>query len=448
MKNVVGVGRNFRSQWSGILFLSCVLVFASALRAEISSWSNVSPAGGSINHDSNQSIWPGALVELPEAPGSPARMYSLWREKNATNGSWQLHVSVYSGDDLLPSWKRVDTSVNGSSRAPNLGINFDVQRDVRDVVAVAHNSELYVGWIESVGKSPGRTSNWCARVARYNGDDSKPDWKFVDGGGAGGINLSATNESGNISLASFGGALFASWQEYGGSRKSASDKVRVRSFNSTTGVWSWEDGGSNGLNIIPGNNAGHPVLVATDTKLYVGFNQYNGTGTDIRVKVYQGGSNWNLADGGGVYSVNPLTVLHSGVSVGAGVCLGWGTVDPYGVQVSCYDGSNWVDLAGGDSLNFDPSNSSYQPQLALHNSKLYISWSECEAGPCQARVRSYDFGSSTFDWADGGAPASNVNADPLVSVDGKAKLLSFSGKLYVFVGEGSPVRLGHILVGE
>lgn len=426
-----------------ILIVSMAMSITNA-QAEIGSWTSVNAGQTSLNFSTAKAF--GASV-LETSGGANSKLYSAWVEQGGASGTvTQVRVSVYNGDDAEPAWSRVDSSVGGVSRPSAQGINFSPSAAASSPVLAGINGNLYAGWTESN----------CVRVAKFNGNVSSPDWTFVDGGGACGLNFSSSKVAGYISLIGHNGNLIAAWNEVGGGRKGAVDQVRVKSYNESTGAWSWIDGGSTaGINFDVSRNARQPMLASFNGKIYVGFREQNKSGYwPLRVKSYAGTS-WTGADNNvGLNRITASSAVSPSVTVTASqICFSWaekGTI--FQVRASCYDGTNdaspqWSFIDGNQGsvgLNYNAQMGGYIPSIESFNNKIYVTWTEDVAGGLN-QVRAKVYNGSTWAWVDGGAAQSNLHRTVGSSAD-HSYFKSFAGKLYVLVGEGTP-RQGYVSVG-
>ncbi|HLD63417.1 MAG TPA: hypothetical protein VI913_00805, partial [Candidatus Peribacteraceae bacterium] len=275
------------------------------------SWSFVDGNGQfGLNKDAGQSA---ASLELSELNG---KLYATWSESGG--GAYQIRVAVYSGGD----WDFVD----GNS---STGINKDVTRNALAPYLAVNGGKLYAGWNELNDSGIPQ-----ARVAVYNGNDGAPDWTFVDGDGANGINKDGTKNAFGPQLSSFGGKLYATWFE--AMPQTFSYQVRAAVYNGNDGapVWSFVGGsGPNGINKNSGYDANSPSLVVFKNQLYGIWDEGNSAGVDqIRVAAYNGNDGvpeWDFVDGN-----------------------------------------------GANGINKDTSRSAWSPQLAVSGGKLYATWAE------------------------------------------------------------------------
>lgn len=144
------------------------------------------------------------------------KLYNIWQEDNGTCA--QIRAAVYGGNDSSPSW----TFIDGNSSS--FGINLNSSKNGDQPHTLVFNGKLYAVWNED-----NLSSVKQARLAVYNGDDSSPSWKFVDGAStSAGINKnSGQNTKIFPKMAEFNNRLHIVWVESNGSF----DQVRAAQFN-------------------------------------------------------------------------------------------------------------------------------------------------------------------------------------------------------------------------
>lgn len=224
-------------------------------------WAVVDGNGGNgINKDASRN------AENPQLVSFNGKLYATWEE---TNGSqYQIRVRVYNGDDGSPTWTFVDG--NGAN-----GINKDVTRDAQAPQLFVSNSKLYVTWHEQ------NTSAKQIRVVVYNGNDSSPAWTFVDGNGANGINKDPVGNATKPTV--FNDKIYLFWSEANGTATQI--RVAVYNGNDSSPQWTFLDGdGTIGLNKDVSSAASTPHPVVHNFKLYGAWSEVSGVG-QIRVVV-------------------------------------------------------------------------------------------------------------------------------------------------------------------
>lgn len=386
-------------------------------------WSSVD--GGSASAGIN----PSSGGDSPCLAEFSAKLYAAWAEGD------HIRVAVYNGNDAAPAWAFIDGGANG--------INKDPGQTAGHAQLVAFNAKLYAAWSEA----------GSIRVAVYNGNDAAPVWTFVDGDGVAGIVNDPAATAEHPRFAVLGTKLYATWQELGASTLA---QVAVYNGNDSAPDWTFVDNGGIVSTNVGGST--RPVLAAFSSKLYLAFENngiavqvYGGddaapawtsvTGAltvlfrineqaynpelavlngrlylawreylsaplfssmQIRVAVYNGNdaaADWRFVDGHGVYGINknphlfadsgPRMVVHQ-----ARLYAVWSErlpdVEIGQVTVAAYNGTDaapaWTFADKGEfGINFDPAHNAMDPAVAVVNSKLYAAWRETYAGT-QIRV--------------------------------------------------------------
>jgi hypothetical protein len=360
-----------------------------------------------INYDQTKGAGTPTAAVLP---GAPDKLYVAWYE-NLASGVGNIRVSVYNGDDLNPSFARVDSKVNGVPRNPANGINANINNSAIKPDLAVFNSALYAAWEEA----------GLIRVAQYNGNDAAPNWTLIDGGG---LNFNSRKAAASVSLLASGTKLFLAFQESNGKV----DRIRVRSYNGST--WSFVDGGTaDGLNFSK-NAASGARLVNHNGALHVTFTENDGTRSEVRVKAYSGtGSTWTGVDGGGFRLGNgPVAV--SPASMGTKLFVGF--QEDFKIRVASLSGGVFTVEDGGAGLNYVASAHAIGANLLVTNGMVHTSFSEIASTKYQARIKNYD----GVNWMslDGGGALSDINKDPAQDAT-SSKLIEFNGKLYYLWAE-------------
>ncbi|MGZ3768687.1 MAG: hypothetical protein ACXVCP_04580 [Bdellovibrio sp.] len=242
------------------------------------SWTSVD--GGGINKNL------AANAANPELVVFNSKLYATWVEQN--NTVQQIRVAVYGGNDSIPAWSFVDRNSSG-------GINFNNNKDANSPRFQVLNSNLYATWTEVSASGIKQI-----RAAYYNGNDSSPSWNFVDGNSTNGLNFDIVQNAQNPQLAVSQSKLYLTWQEW---NSPTSEQIRVAVFNGNNSAPSWKfvDGGkSSGMNWNPDGDAQLPQLLATTTNLFITWReQVQGQGI-IRARSFNGNDDlpvWPAIDG-------------------------------------------------------------------------------------------------------------------------------------------------------
>ncbi len=265
------------------------------------------------------------------------------------------------------------------------------------------------------------------RVKVYDGSS----WSSVDGGATTGLNRDSANNAENPSLAVYNSKLYLAWDEFYSSRS----QIRVKAYDGSS--WSFVDGGAvTGLNYDTGQNAALTSMSVYDSKLYLAWHEDN----QIRVKVYDG-SSWSFADGGGATGLNKDTSKSASyvslIVFDSKLYAAWQEPDSLSkeqIRVKVYDGSSWsfVDGDAATGLNYNTAAHSKYVSTSVYNSKLYVAWQEFDS-TFQIRVKVYD--GSSWSFVDGGG-TTGLNKD--TSESGENTSMSvFNAILYLTWNEAN-----------
>lgn len=319
------------------------------------------------------------------------KLYAIWEESNGNTR--QARVAVFNNDYGTPVWNFVDG--NGGQ-----GINKSVGRHINDPQLTVFGNKLYAIWSEYTGK-------YQVRVAVYNGDDSAPSWRFVDGDQhAEGINWSNSQSANNPQLTAFNNKLYATWHESNGTRTQI--RVSVYNGNDNSPVWNFVDG-SNALKGLNKNEAQHaqtPQLTVFSGKLYATWFESNGSTDQIRAAVYNGDDSapvWNFIDGNKEEKgLNINSAQHAQfpqlTAFGNRLYLTWNESNGNReqIRVALYNNNDsaptWKFVDGNVSnqgINKDSTASAITPQLTVFRNKLHATWSEKKGSYYQVRVAMY-----------------------------------------------------------
>ena len=159
-------------------------------------------------------------AEAPELTVFNSKLYAVWQESNSNNVT-QIRVAVFNGNITSPSWSFVD---NGdSTKGMNMIIDNDGNENATAPRMIVFDSSLYVTWAQERGLSK------QIRLAKYNGDDSSPEWVAVDryddlGISRFGLNYNTLKVAATPVMAVSGSKLYAAWSE---TNSSGINQIRV-----------------------------------------------------------------------------------------------------------------------------------------------------------------------------------------------------------------------------
>ena len=270
------------------------------------------------------------------------------------------------------------------------------------------NSKLYVSWSEVSQR--GNISQ--IRVKNY--DNSS--WSTIDGDSNNGINLRGSRNATHPSLADNGTHLFAIWSEDNGAGKG---EIRSAVYDNGTDSW---DTNSNfqPLNYSTSYSANNPQLLNDNSSLYAIWSEDNGTANQIRVKLFDNSTSWNLVDNiddnatGINNNPNKNAINPKLLNFNTGIYAAWSEDNGSASQIHVArydDNSSWtiVDDNSSTGINRATGNATY-PTMAVLSTKLYLAWSEANAdNRTQIRVKSYD--GSSWSFVDGDNATKGINKD-------------------------------------
>jgi uncharacterized membrane protein len=327
-----------------------------------------------------------------------------------------------------------------------IGINKDASQDAEKPTLASFKSKLYAAWYEK-----NSSSKLQIRVVRFDGDESSPNWSFVDGGAANGINHDPTHEAKDPFLMSTNTKLHAIWSE-----KNSSNKFQIRVSGYDGNGWAFIGGdATSGINHDSSLNAELPTLVEFNSKLYATWSERapSTSRKQIRVATYTG-STWNFVDRDATTGINFNVDRNAKnpqlVSFNSDLYVVWNELQTLGsttnrIRVAKYNGNdaspNWSFVDGNSSggINHDSSKNAENPHAIKFDSRLYVAWSETHpsSGIAQIRINAYDGNSWRF--VDGDE-AVGVNHD--ASQDAiRCKLVAFNSKIYLIWEEANPTSV-------
>jgi len=172
--------------------------------ASSTNWTSVeSSTASGINKSSSYN------AEAPELTVFSSKLYAAWQESNSNNVK-QIRVAVFNGNITSPSWSFVD---NGdSTKGLNLIVDSDGNENASAPRMTVFNSSLHLTWLQEHGLSK------QMRLAKYNGNDSSPEWTLVDrydefGVSRFGLNNNILKVAATPVMAASSSKLYAAWSE-------------------------------------------------------------------------------------------------------------------------------------------------------------------------------------------------------------------------------------------
>ncbi len=300
--------------------------------------------------------------------------------------------------------------VDGGGSSAGVNKNSTYRADNVSLHSFDNNSNLYASWSEV--SQYGSISQ--IRVKEY--DNSS--WSAIDGDSNNGINLIKSRNATNPSMTDNGTHLFAVWSEDDGSGKGL---IRTAVYENTTRSWDFQNNNYQALNYSTSRSANNPQLLNDNSSLYAIWSENNGTANQIRVKLFDNSTSWNLVDkiGDNTTGINKDTSKNALnpklLNFNSEIYAAWSETDSTAsqIRVARYNNSSsWTFVDGNAStgLNKTTGKNATDPSMAVLSTKLYLAWSETNAdNRTQIRVKSYD--GSNWSFVDGGNATKGINKD-------------------------------------
>ena len=300
--------------------------------------------------------------------------------------------------------------VDGGGSSAGVNKNSTYRADNVSLHSFDNNSNLYASWSEV--SQYGSISQ--IRVKEY--DNSS--WSAIDGDSNNGINLIKSRNATNPSMTDNGTHLFAVWSEDDGSGKGL---IRTAVYDNTTRSWDFQNNNYQALNYSTSRSANNPQLLNDNSSLYAIWSENNGTANQIRVKLFDNSTSWNLVDkiGDNTTGINKDTSKNALnpklLNFNSEIYAAWSETDSTAsqIRVARYNNSSsWTFVDGNAStgINKTTGKNATDPSMAVLSTKLYLAWSETNAdNRTQIRVKSYD--GSNWSFVDGGNATKGINKD-------------------------------------
>ena len=300
--------------------------------------------------------------------------------------------------------------VDGGGSSAGVNKNSTYRADNVSLHSFDNNSNLYASWSEV--SQYGSISQ--IRVKEY--DNSS--WSAIDGDSNNGINLIKSRNATNPSMTDNGTHLFAVWSEDDGSGKGL---IRTAVYDNTTRSWDFQNNNYQALNYSTSRSANNPQLLNDNSSLYAIWSEDNGTANQIRVKLFDNSTSWNLVDkiGDNTTGINKDTSKNALnpklLNFNSEIYAAWSETDSTAsqIRVARYNNSSsWTFVDGNAStgINKTTSKNATDPSMAVLSTKLYLAWSETNAdNRTQIRVKSYD--GSNWSFVDGDNATKGINKD-------------------------------------
>ncbi|WP_434752899.1 S-layer homology domain-containing protein [Paenibacillus amylolyticus] len=166
-------------------------------------------------------------------------------------------------------------------------------------------------------------------------------------------------------------------------------------------------------------------------------------------KTLAAASGWSIIDGGGANGLNVNQAMAAEtpaiVEWNGEIYVAWSeriqtTPAIHQIRVKKFNGSGWVSIDGNQpvyGLNADINRDVGNPDLAVYNNALYLTWMEKNASyKDQVRVKKYD--GTMWTNAEGGSTI-GINVNPAANALGP-KLTAYKGELYAMWTEDGKMR--------
>ncbi|MFA9464135.1 MAG: DUF5018 domain-containing protein, partial [Velocimicrobium sp.] len=348
-------------------------------------------------------------------------------------------LQMFQGTVAKASW--VADIDNGNDNAFTV-LNEDISHMVSSVVpqAVEYGGNLYLTWIEK--NSSGKAQ---VRVCQYDGTT----WTFIDGNGENGLNFDPTQDDAkDVSIAVSNGIIYVSWYEWSQSSPNG-HFTHVKRYDGTPGVWTSVDGGDaygiRSNTAVSGTTyylAQNFVMINYQNTLYATWSErLNGSSNYNIVLAKLNGTTWetiNAKINTESVGANPeLAVYNSELYLSFEEGIASYTDAKVDLLVKKYSGTGvtLTDVTSGFPLEYDATIAcTHQAKLDSDGSYLYAVWNEKNAaGYRQIRAKKYDGTSWTS--IDGGG-ITGINYD--ITKDGfNNNAVCFGGDLYVTYRESN-----------
>ncbi len=355
-------------------------------------------------------------AENPSIVVFDSKIYATWNE-NRSSSYTQIRVKEWNGS----SWSFIDGNLNR-------GLNRDTSMNADHPDPISLGENLYVIWSEVHNEF---YNYYDVRVKKWDGST----WSFIDGGGNDGlVDIKVSWPRPDPKIIAFGTRLYAIWaRDY---------RTIVKEWDSTNDTWDRiDDGNIYGLNygIKVWNNT--PQLVSYNSKMYATWTENFNVSTDIkqiRVRQWNGGTSWSFIDGDSATGMNYDSSQDArnpySYSYQSNLYITWAednSSDISQIRVKEWNGSTWRFIDGGSSagLNYNTTQSAYNPQLTSFNSKLYATWSEYNGSTYLIRVKEWD--GTQWKFMDGNSDTGIVYESASSTANAHPQLFEYQSNLYI-----------------
>ncbi len=261
--------------------------------------------------------------------GGTVPLMAWWQDESGVS-----RVRVATLDPVTGDMSFLEgTNPHTKSGTPNLNarINVHMYEHATNPSLVEHSTAgVYIAWEEfqSQGNDPIYSISAGAsrvRVKKYNGNDASPEWELVEGGGFQVNNADFTKNQHGPHLVEYEGSLYIGFHQtvdFNLAEPAFEGRVRhgvhVYKYNGLDASPEWNvvagqaAAGCKCLNFDPAQDAREVRLVsyqtdaASPSSLYAAWLEFNGGVHQVRVAVYEAGTDdrWTFLDKGGLVGLN------------------------------------------------------------------------------------------------------------------------------------------------
>jgi len=321
--------------------------------------------------DAGLNYSPAQSAHYPQITSDGEQLHITWYESNGVAS--QIRVATMTTDGA--EWMFAD---GGGAT----GINGETTMDAEWSRIVVHDGDLITSWHEWDPTD----GVYRIRVAQLDANGTPPR-NLIDFGG---LHAGSGFEAIHASLASYGGALYASWRE----RQVGDGKYQIRVARLASTWESVDRDADGGINIDVGQSAYYPKLTVHDDALYAIWHERFGEGRTAQVSRFDessGTPSWVSIDPGPIgLNFNPDAFADGPQTLSAGELLvGLWTERVAGLRttlrVVVYDGGwSFIDGATADGLAWDQSESVRWARASVGGTGiaddlskwLFVAWAE------------------------------------------------------------------------
>ncbi|GGD82166.1 S-layer homology domain-containing protein [Paenibacillus nasutitermitis] len=348
-----------------LMFWCIVQLPAAQADTQQAAWKLTSTADGLNMNPSRSAAAPKTAVWNNE-------LYAIWAESNGDmfDPKKIIRVKKLDGENWVPA--------NDGN-----GLNVSLNQDANGPALAAYEGYLYAIWEEVTAGN-----KKVIRVKKFDGSQ----WETADGG----VSLNGSGSSANNQspvLAVYKDDLYAAW--LGNNNGGTDKKVQIKKFDGN----SWTTDASD-LTLVPGGFTNQLQFTVYQDKLYLTWSESTLSSPSLNyISVFQksGTSSWTNVSGATGLSdpskpmVSPAIQAYNGLLYAV-----WRDGNTATFLIKSYDGSAWSQVGNG---TLDTSGNAAQPQLAVYNDQLFLSWLQ-SSSPITNKIRVYKFDGASWTATD------------------------------------------------